>query len=92
MNNEQCRTARAILGWTAVQLSHRAGVGKRAILEFEGGDRSLLPQTRLKLRAVFVVNGIEFLNDETGIGVKRHFRADEHLAHQMMRPESAHLY
>lgn len=92
MNNEQCRTARALLGWTAVQLSRRAGVGKRTILEFEGGERSLLLKTNLKLRAVFVVNGIEFINDEAGIGVKRRFRLEEYVGSQMMRPESAHLY
>ncbi|WP_332696672.1 helix-turn-helix domain-containing protein [Bosea sp. (in: a-proteobacteria)] len=90
MNNEQCRTARALLGWTAVQLGRRSGVGRRTILEFEGGDRSLLPKTILRLRAVFVVNGIEFINDEAGIGVKRCFRLEEYIGNQMTARQSAH--
>jgi transcriptional regulator with XRE-family HTH domain len=80
MNHEQCRTARAMLGWSAEQLSRKAQVGKRTILEFEARGRQILPETNRKIRALFVVNGIEFLNDELGIGIRRRLTLDEHIA------------
>lgn len=77
MTDEQCRLARAMLGWTTAELSHRAQVGLRTIREFEANDRPILDATRNKLRAVFTVNGIEFLNDADGIGIRRRLSIQE---------------
>ncbi len=35
MNSEQCRVARAMMGWTIKQLSHRVKVAQRTISDFE---------------------------------------------------------
>jgi transcriptional regulator with XRE-family HTH domain len=77
MTDEQCRLARAMLGWSAAELGRRAQVGLRTIREFEASNRPILDATRSKLRAVFVVNGIEFLNDADGIGIKRRLSIPE---------------
>lgn len=92
MNSEQCRTARALLGWTAAQLVARTGVGKRTILEFEASDRKILPRTCLNLRSIFTVNGIEFINDEFGIGVKRRLKLDEYINIKNDAPAPSHTY
>jgi transcriptional regulator with XRE-family HTH domain len=78
MTDEQCRLARAMLGWSAAELSRRAQVGLRTIREFEADNRPILDSTRSKLRAVFTVNGIEFLNDADGIGIKRRLSIHEY--------------
>ena len=39
MTDEQCRLARAMLGWSAAELSRRAQVGLRTIREFEANNR-----------------------------------------------------
>jgi hypothetical protein len=67
-----------MLGWSAAELSRRAQVGLRTIREFEANGRPLLDSTRGKLRAVFIVNGIEFLNDADGIGIKRRLSVHEY--------------
>lgn len=82
MNSEQCRVARAMLGWSARELSRQSHVGERTILEFEARARKILPRTNGRLRSLFVVNGIEFINDEDGIGIRRRFTVDEFIARE----------
>jgi hypothetical protein len=82
MNNEQCRVARAMLGWSARELSRQSQVGERTILEFEANARRIMPQTNGKIRSLFVVNGIEFIDDENGIGIRRRFTIEEYIARQ----------
>lgn len=78
MTEEQCRLARAMLGWSVAELSRRANVGLRTIREFEAGGRPILDTTRNRLRAVFTVSGIEFLNDADGIGIRRRLSVTEY--------------
>lgn len=82
MNSEQCRVARAMLGWSARELSRQSHVGERTILEFEAKARKILPRTNGRLRSLFVVNGIEFINDEDGIGIRRRFTVEEYIARE----------
>jgi len=78
MNSEQCRLARNLLGWTAKDLSRRTGAGLRTILEFEGNKRRIRPKTNKLLRSIFVTNGIEFLDDLNGIGLRRRLSLSEY--------------
>lgn len=50
----------------------------RTIREFEAGGRPILDTTRNRLRAVFTVSGIEFLNDADGIGIRRRLSVTEY--------------
>jgi len=79
MNSEQCRVARAMLGWTVKQLSMRAKVNERTIRELETRGR-IGAATTARIRSLFIVNGIEFIEDEDGIGLKRRFSLDEYIS------------
>lgn len=79
MNAKQCKLARTLLGWSGRELSHQAKVGLRAIREFEAGKRNIHPRTNRKIRATFVINGIEFLDDQGGLGVRKKPGLEEYL-------------
>jgi len=92
MNNEQCRVARAMLGWSARELSRQSHVGERTILEFEAKSRKIMPRTNGRIRSLFIVNGIEFIDDENGIGIRRRFTIEEYLARQdLLESQGAQL-
>lgn len=78
MNSEQCRVARAMMGWSIKQLSRKVHVAQRTISDFETAGR-VRPETKTRIRSVFVTNGIEFIHDEDGIGLKRRFNLDEYM-------------
>ncbi|WP_157732866.1 hypothetical protein [Bosea sp. AS-1] len=78
MNSEQCRVARAMLGWSIKQLSRKVRVAQRTISDFETEGR-VRPETRIRIRSIFVTNGIEFIQDDAGIGLKRLFNLDEYI-------------
>lgn len=91
MNSEQCRVARAMLGWSAKELSRQARVGERTILEFENRARKLMPKTSGKIRSLFIIKGIEFIDDDDGIGLKRRFNLDEYMSRFEERTARARL-
>ena len=71
MTNEQCRAARAILNLTRLTLARLASVGLNELQAFETGRKELSPKMIEKLRSALIREGVEFLNDEDGIGVLR---------------------
>lgn len=79
MNSEQCRVARAMMGWSIKQLSRKVRVAQRTISDFETEGR-VRPETRTRIRSIFVTNGIEFIQDDDGIGLKRRFNLDEYIS------------
>lgn len=81
MNSEQCRVARAMMGWTIKQLSRKVRVAQRTISEFETEGR-VRPEIKSRIRSLFVVSGIEFIEDDDGIGLKRRFNLDEYLGRE----------
>lgn len=70
---EQCRAARALLGWTQDELAARAELSRGTVRGFERGQHSLHRSTARALRQVFEEEGIVLLGpDESGgIGVRR---------------------
>jgi DNA-binding transcriptional regulator YiaG len=57
---EQCRAARAWLGWSQGELSQRSQVGTSAIKDFEGGNRRTRATVWALLKRVFEDEGVEF--------------------------------
>jgi DNA-binding XRE family transcriptional regulator len=63
MSPEQCRAARAWLGWTQQDLAQRGKVSLSTIQAFEKGDHRTIPATTEAMRIALEVNGIEFIED-----------------------------
>jgi ribosome-binding protein aMBF1 (putative translation factor) len=65
MSPEQCRAARAWLGWSQQELANRAHVGLSTVKDFERGDRKPM------------VNNLEAMRRAIeGAGIKLVFRDD----------------
>jgi ribosome-binding protein aMBF1 (putative translation factor) len=62
---EQCRAARAWLGWSQTDLAERSSVGLTAIKNFEKGARKTVPAIRGQLQRTFETAGMGF--SENGI-------------------------
>jgi transcriptional regulator with XRE-family HTH domain len=65
MSPEQCRAARAWLGWTQAELAQRANVGLSALKDFEKGARRTLAAIRLQIQRAFEESGVEFPSDDS---------------------------
>lgn len=57
---EQCRSARAWLGWSQAELAERAKVGQSTVKDFEAGKRTPIQATLGAMRAVLEAEGIGF--------------------------------
>jgi len=69
---EQIRAARALLRWSAVQLARRAGVSWRSVQRAESavGVPAMHTMTLNKVREALTAEGIEFLQNSNGQGVR----------------------
>ena len=64
---EQCRAARALLGWTQAKLAERTGLARKTIADFELNLRSFHSRTLRDITSAFEQAGIEFTwDDEAG--------------------------
>jgi len=62
MNVEQCRGARALLGWSAQDLADKARVGVATVRRYEGG--STIASGSLKaMAAALAAAGVVFISD-----------------------------
>ena len=63
--SEQIKAARALLGWSAIQLSKESGVGSATIKRYESQEG--LPQGNfqkvMKIKETLEAAGIEFIGD-----------------------------
>jgi transcriptional regulator with XRE-family HTH domain len=69
MNVQQCRMARAGLGWSLDDLAKQSKIGRRTVAKFENGG-NVLSDTVETLRQCFVKAGVEFINGGKSLGVK----------------------
>ena len=69
----QCRAARALLGWSRMDLATAAKVADRTITDFERGARKTYPRTLRDIEEAFEAAGVEFI-DENGGGAGVRFR------------------
>ena len=70
VTNEQCRAARALLGWTLDDLAQRSEVNRTTIYMFEGGKTTPRRATIKVLRAALEEAGVRFLDNGEGPGVR----------------------
>ncbi|RWE53846.1 MAG: helix-turn-helix transcriptional regulator [Mesorhizobium sp.] len=74
MTREQCRAARALIGWSQQQLAEAAAVGVATIRVFEGGGSEPRSATLQVLCLALEAAGVVFLADgelvEGGPGVR----------------------
>ena len=62
----QCKAARALLGWTQEQLAVTAGIGISTVREFELGQRKPIARNRQAILDAFSTAGIEFIDENGG--------------------------
>ena len=63
---EQCRAARAWLGWSQEELAKRARIGLTTLKDFEGGKRVPMRNNLEAVRSVLEGAGIGLLFDKEG--------------------------
>jgi transcriptional regulator with XRE-family HTH domain len=66
LSPEQCRAARAWLGWSQEDLSKRARVGQSTLKDFEAGKRAPMRNNLEAIRAALEAAGIGFTFDGAG--------------------------
>ena len=65
----QVRAARALLNWSAQELSEKSGVSLSSILNFERGASQMMPRLLQDVVAVFTAAGIEFSGEGPRVSV-----------------------
>jgi transcriptional regulator with XRE-family HTH domain len=63
---EQCRAARAILGWSQDQLASASSVAKATIANFEAGKRAPYDRTLADMQAALEAAGVVFIPENGG--------------------------
>jgi transcriptional regulator with XRE-family HTH domain len=66
MTGDQCRMARAALGWSAQELATKAGVGINTVNRFESGASQPRGVTLEALRGALEAAGVEFIAENGG--------------------------
>lgn len=70
MSPEQCRAARAWLGWNQNELAKRAEVGISTVKDFERGGRKPMLQNVKAMRAAIEAAGMSLLfNQDRATGI-----------------------
>ena len=69
MTPEQCRAARALLGWSQSDLEEKASVARKTLADFEGGKKKRpYARTLAAVQAALEAGGVKFINgDEPGV-------------------------
>lgn len=62
----QCRAARAWLGWGQSDLAERAGVSLSTLRDFEGSKRVPIKNNLAAIQTAFEAEGVDFTFTETG--------------------------
>ena len=72
LSREQCKGARAMLGWSRDRLAKSSTVGLRTLVDFESGARQPYDRTLADLRRALEEAGIIFIDEDDidGVGVR----------------------
>ncbi|MGV1768230.1 helix-turn-helix transcriptional regulator [Rhizobium rhizogenes] len=70
---EQCRGARAMLGWSQAELAKAANVSRQTVADFERGAHIPISNNLASMITAFQEAGIEFIR-ENGVGVGVRFK------------------
>lgn len=57
----QCKAARAMLGWSQQELATASSVNKRTIMDFESGARTPLLATLRAIQGALETAGVQFI-------------------------------
>ena len=71
---DQCRAARALLGWSRDELAKQCKVSNATLADFEAGKRTPYGRTLADIRKAFEEAGIQFI-PENGGGAGVRFKA-----------------
>nr|WP_255395866.1 helix-turn-helix transcriptional regulator [Neorhizobium galegae] len=63
---EQCRGARAMLGWSQTELAEAANVSRQTIADFERGAHVPIPNNLASIATAFTEAGIELIPENGG--------------------------
>ncbi len=66
MTAEQCRAARALLGWSQDALAEASGVAKATLADFERGARSPYSRTLGDIQRALEAAGVVFIPENGG--------------------------
>jgi hypothetical protein len=66
LTNSQIRAARALLGWTASELSRQSAVSLRTIQRAELQETSMTAANDLAVRRSLEAAGVEFIDEDGG--------------------------
>lgn len=66
ITTEQCRAARALLGWSQTNLAEAASTATKTIADFERGARIPYERTLQDLKDALEKAGIEFIPENGG--------------------------
>lgn len=66
ITNEQCRAARALIGWSQGQLAEAANVSRQTIVDFERGARRPYPNNLAAIKAALDAGGVVFVDPNGG--------------------------
>ena len=64
---QQCRTARAAIGWSQAELAEATGISRPTVQDFEKGLRRPHQSHITALRVTFENQGVRFLEPEDGL-------------------------
>jgi transcriptional regulator with XRE-family HTH domain len=67
----QIRAARALLGWSRMDLARVTGLSPSTIKSLEKGQRDVKASTLMKLSRAFECHGVRFIRDHALVGVAR---------------------
>lgn len=68
---EQCRGARAMLGWSQSQLAEAANVSRQTIADFERGAHTPIGNNLVSIAAALEKAGIDFIPENGGgVGIR----------------------
>ena len=71
MSPEQCRAARAWLGWSPQELAQRARVGLSTVKDFERGDRKPIANNLDAMRRAIEASGIDLIEEDgKAVGIR----------------------
>lgn len=74
---QQCRAARALIGWSQEMLAATSMVAKATIANFEAERRTPYERTLKDIKIALELGGVVFVpeNEEAGVGVRLHKRS-----------------
>ena len=81
----QIRAARALLGWSRMDLARVAGLSPSTIKSLEMGQHDVKASTLMKLSRAFECHGVRFIRDHGLVGVAR--RLESLVTDEVERPE-----